>query len=159
MVYAQPSYQAGVVSASLAHRLPDGKNSATAMREVPDVAALAATIEPRWGYVGRLPDVRRHRGGRATGCRLSSGFANPAIYKRYRTTAFHDVTDDPFGRGHLAEVRDNYVRASKGKGPTVTYLRTLGIDGEGAASLHASRGYDDATGVGSPNQYVQSFQP
>ena len=40
-LYGQPSYQAGVVPASLSRRLPDGKTSATPMREVPDVAALA----------------------------------------------------------------------------------------------------------------------
>jgi hypothetical protein len=33
---------------------------------------------------------------------------------------------------------------------------TLGINGEGAA-LPAVRGYDDATGVGSPARYIQSF--
>jgi hypothetical protein len=39
----------------------------------------------------------------------------------------------------------------------ITYLRTLGIDGEGAAALPAVKGYDDATGAGSPDYYVQSF--
>jgi hypothetical protein len=34
---------------------------------------------------------------------------------------------------------------------------TLGINGEGAAALPAVRGYDDATGVGSPARYIQSF--
>jgi hypothetical protein len=43
------------------------------------------------------------------------------------------------------------------KGPLLTYLRTLGINGEGAAALPAVRGYDDATGVGSPARYIQSF--
>jgi len=37
------------------------------------------------------------------------------------------------------------------------YLRTLGIDGEGSAALPAVKGYDDATGVGSPDYYIQSF--
>jgi hypothetical protein len=36
-------------------------------------------------------------------------------------------------------------------------LRTLGIDGEGAAALPAVDGYDDSTGVGSPKYYIQSF--
>jgi hypothetical protein len=43
------------------------------------------------------------------------------------------------------------------KGPLLTYLRTLGINGEGAAALPAVKGSDDATGVGSPARYVQSF--
>jgi hypothetical protein len=43
-------------------------------------------------------------------------------------------------------------------GPLLTYLRTLGIDGEGAAALPAVKGYDDSTGVGSPARYIQSFR-
>ena len=71
------------------------------------------------------------------------------------------MTDHPFGSRHLAEVRSNYTDPSTKKGPLVTYLRTLGIDGEGAAALPAVKGYerggDDATGVGSPARYIQSF--
>jgi subtilase family serine protease len=85
------------------------------------------------------------------------GFANPVIYLRYGTKAFHDVTDHPLGPGYLAEVRNNYTHPYLKEGPLVTYLRTLGIDGEGAAALPATKGYDDATGVGSPDRYIQSF--
>ena len=78
------------------------------------------------------------------------GFANPAIYQRYRTAAFRDVTDYPFGRGrHLAEVRQNYTDPAAKGGPLVTYLRTLGVNGEGAAALPAKAGYDDPTPVAS----------
>jgi len=41
--------------------------------------------------------------------------------------------------------------------PVLGDRRTLGIDGEGAAALPAVKGYDDATGVGSPARYIQSF--
>ena len=86
------------------------------------------------------------------------GFANPAIYHRYGTGAFRDVTDFPLGPRRLAQVRANYTNpATKGL-PLLYYLRTLGIDGEGAAALRATRGYDDATGVGSPRAYIQSFR-
>ena len=85
------------------------------------------------------------------------GFANPAIYQRYGTRAFHDVTDHPFGIPYLAEVRNNYTDPYTKTGPLVTYLRTLGIDGEGTAALPAVEGCDDSTGVGSPDYYVQSF--
>jgi len=85
------------------------------------------------------------------------GFANPAIYRRYGTEAFHDVTDHPGGAAHLAEIRNNYTNPYTKTGPIITYLRTLGIDGEGAAALPAVEGYDDSTGVGSPKYYVQSF--
>ena len=68
------------------------------------------------------------------------------------------MTDHPLGSRHLAEVRSsNYTDPSTKKGPLVTYLRTLGVDGEGAAALPAVKGYDDATGVASPARYIQSF--
>ena len=86
------------------------------------------------------------------------GFANPAIYERYGTGAYRDVTDHPFGPGYLAEVRNNCTNTATKEGPLVTYLRTPGIDGESAAALPAVRGYDDATGVGSPSNYIQSFE-
>ena len=76
----------------------------------------------------------------------------------YRTAAFHDVADHPLGRGCLAQVRQNHTDLATKASPLLTCLRTLRIDGEGAAALHAVNGYDDATGVGSPRLYVQSFQ-
>ena len=67
------------------------------------------------------------------------------------------MTDHPLGPGYLAEVRNNYTDPSTKTGPLVTFLRTLGIDGEGAAALPAVPGYDDSTGVGSPKYYIQSY--
>ncbi|HUY45270.1 MAG TPA: S53 family peptidase [Streptosporangiaceae bacterium] len=176
--YAQPSYQAGVVPANLATKLPTGKTSSAPMRVVPDVSALAdpstgilvgqTTLQPngktfafslsRIGgtsvacpvFAGIEADAQQAAGG-------PLGFANPSIYARYGTSAFHDVTDHPLGPGHLAEVRNNYTDPYTKKGPLITYLRTLGIDGEGADALPAVQGYDDSTGVGSPSQYIQSF--
>ncbi len=88
--------------------------------------------------------------------RLTIGFADPLIYALYGTPAFRDVTDHPAGQpSNLAEVRNNYTDPYTKTGPLVTYLRTLGIDGEGADALPAVKGYDDSTGVGSPNQYIQ----
>ena len=143
------------------------------MRVVPDVSALAdpstgilvgqTTLQPNGTtlrvlaqpdrrHQRRLPGLRRHRGRRAAGRGHALGFANPAIYQRYGTSAFHDVTDHPLGPGYLAEVRNNYTDPSTKTGPLITYLRTLGIDGEGADALPAVKGYDDSTGVGSPDQ-------
>jgi subtilase family serine protease len=177
-VFTQPFYQAGVVPNSLATSLPDGTTSPTPMRVVPDVSALA---DPSTGFlVGETtlqPDGTTYAFSlsRIGGTSLSSptfagieadaqqaaghplGFANPAIYQRYGTSAFRDVTDHPLGPGYLAEVRNNYTDPSTKTGPLITWLRTLGIDGEGAAALPAVRGYDDATGVGSPDYYIQSF--
>jgi subtilase family serine protease len=182
-VFEQPSYQAGVVPTSLAEHLPNGTTSSTPMRVVPDVSALAdpstgilvgqTTLQPngktyafslsRIGgtsvasptFAGIEADAQQ-----AAGADL--GFANPLIYfvdthDTYGSSsaAFNDVTDTPLGPGHLAEVRNNYTNPYTKQGPLLTYLRTLGIDGEGADALPAVSGYDDSTGVGSPANYIQ----
>ncbi|HEY7432342.1 MAG TPA: S53 family peptidase [Streptosporangiaceae bacterium] len=176
--YAQPAYQHGVVPNSLSHRLPGGKHSATAMRVVPDVAALG---DPSTGMaVGQTtlqPDGKTFAfalsriGGTSVACPVFAGiqadaqqaaggplgFADPEIYQRAHKSAFHDVTDHPLGPGHIAQVRNNYTNSATKQGPLLTFLRTLGVNGEGAAALPAVKGYDDATGVGSPRFYIQSF--
>jgi subtilase family serine protease len=176
--YMQPFYQKGVVPNSLAKHLPDGTRSPVPMRVEPDVSALA---DPSTGIlVGQTtlqPDGTTYAfalsriGGTSVACPVLAGieadaqqaaghvlgFANPAIYSRYGTAAYHDVTDHPLGPGYLAEVRNNYTNPYTRTGPLVTSLRTLGINGEGAAALPAGRGYDDSTGVGSPRYYIQSF--
>jgi subtilase family serine protease len=176
--FTQPSYQQGVVPNSLATALPNGTVSPTPMRVEPDVSALAdpstgilvgqTTLQPNGTtFAFSLSRI----GGTSVACPVFAGieadaqqaaghplgFANPAIYQRDGTSAFHDVTDHPFGIRHLAEVRSNYTNPATKQGPLLTYLRTLGIDGEGAAALPAVKGYDDATGVGSPARYIQSF--
>jgi subtilase family serine protease len=177
-LYQQPWYQQGVVPASLSTTLPSGATSTTPMREVPDVSAYA---DPATGMlVGEtslLPDGKygfalSRIGGTSVSCPTFAGieadaqqaaghplgFANPAIYARYGTPAFRDVTDHPLGPGPLAQVRVNYNNPYTRKGPLLYYLRTLGVDGEGADALHATAGYDDATGVGSPLNYIESFK-
>jgi subtilase family serine protease len=181
--YGQPSYQAGVVPTSLAESLPDGTTSSTPMRVIPDVSALAdpstgilvgqTTLQPdgktfafslsRIGgtsvatpvFAGLEADAQQAVGG-------ALGFANPAIY--YLDThfaygssnaAYNDVTDHPLGPGNLAQVRNNYTDPFTKTGPLLTFLRTLGINGEGKDRLKAVTGYDDATGVGSPKNYIQ----
>jgi subtilase family serine protease len=180
--YTQPSYQTGVVPTSLAESLPTGTTSSTPMRVIPDVSALAdpstgilvgqTTLQPdgktyafslsRIGgtsvacpvFAGIQADAQQAAGG-------ALGFANPGIY--YLDThfaygssnaAYNDVTDHPLGSGYLAEVRNNYTNPYTKQGPLLTYLRTLGINGEGKDKLRAVTGYDDATGVGSPKSYI-----
>lgn len=178
-IYPQPFYQRGVVPASLSQTLPGGRRSKTPMRVVPDVSALA---DPSTGMlVGQTtlqPDGKTYAfslsriGGTSVACPTFAGieadaqqaaghvlgFADPAIYRRYGTSAYHDVTNHPLGPGYLGQVRNNYANPFTKTGPLVTFLRTLGIDGEGAAALPAVKGYDDSTGVGSPRYYIQSFQ-
>jgi subtilase family serine protease len=162
-VFAQPSYQAGVVPAALSERLPGGKLSSTPMREVPDVAADADPETGfRYGETERLPGggtgfVLGRIGGTSVSTQLFAGleadaaqdapahtlgFANPLIYQLAGTAAFHDVTDSPLGRrARIAVV---------GKAGLSTTLTTFGKDGGGTALLRATKGYDDVTGVGSP---------
>ena len=176
--FTQLSYQRGVVPDSLATKLPNGTTSATPMRVEPDVATLAdpstgilvgqTTLQPNGtSFAFSLSRI----GGTSVSCPVFAGieadaqqaaghplgFANPAIYQRYGTSAFRDVTDHPLGPGRLAEVRNNYTDPATKTGPLITFLRTLGINGEGTAALPAVKGYDAATGVGSPARYIQSF--
>jgi subtilase family serine protease len=177
--FVQPSYQKGIVPNSLATRLPNGTINATPMRVEPDVAAVAdsatgmlvgqTTLQPNGvSYAFSLSRI----GGTSVACPVFAGieadaqqaaghvlgFANPAIYQRFGTSAFRDVTDHPLGPGFLALVRNNYTDPFTKTGPLITFLRTLGINGEGADALPAVKGYDDATGVGSPRNYIESFR-
>jgi subtilase family serine protease len=176
--YAQPSYQAGVVPTTLAEKLPNGTTAPNPMRVVPDVSALAdPSTGILVGETTLQPDGKTYAfslsriGGTSVACPVFAGieadaqqaaganlgFANPTIYAvdtndKYGSSsaAFNDVTDHPFGPGYLAEVRNNYTNPYTKQGPLLTYLRTLGLNGEGADRLKAVSGYDDATGVGSP---------
>ncbi|MFE7316805.1 protease pro-enzyme activation domain-containing protein [Streptomyces sp. NPDC057555] len=170
---AQPFYQRGVVPDALAKA-----NGGSAKRTVPDIAAVA---DPNTGFlVGQtqtLPDGKLgYEEYRIGGTSLAApviagvqalaqqarhgvaiGFANPAIYQRYGTGAYHDVTDHPLGAGRdLAVVRVDFANGIDASQGTITSLRSLGKD----SSLHATVGYDDVTGVGSPSaDYVNSYRP
>ncbi|MEU1535191.1 S53 family peptidase [Streptomyces fagopyri] len=166
---AQPFYQKGVVPAALAKA-----GGTTAMRTVPDIAAIA---DPNTGFkVGQtqtFPDgsqqyseyriggtslaapviaavqalAQEARGGKAI------GFANPSIYAKYGSKAYHDVTDNPTGSG-LAVARVDFANSFDASEGLLTSVRSLGKD----SSLSAVKGYDDVTGVGSPAPgYVSSF--
>jgi len=114
------------------------------------------------------------------------GFANPAIYSLdgWDSNAFHNVADHPHG-ATFYEVRSNYSDPDNETLPLNTYLRELGTDGytgtavtfpgvpAGAlgtgspalpsitvnleSALQANGGYSDATGVGSPDNYISDF--
>ncbi|WP_405741979.1 S53 family peptidase [Streptomyces sp. NBC_01525] len=169
---AQPFYQRGVVPDGLAKAGGGG-----AMRTVPDIAAVA---DPNTGFlVGQTQTLPGGKQGydeyRIGGTSLAApviagiqalaqqarhgipiGFANPGIYQRYGTPAYHDVTDHPLGVGRgLAVVRTDYVNGVDASKGTTTSLRSLGQD----SSLSARPGYDDVTGVGSPaDGYIASYR-
>ena len=166
----QPFYQRGVVPSALAKA-----NGKQAMRTVPDISAIA---DPNTGFlVGQsqtFPDgTQKYDEYRIGGTSLASpviagiqalaqqqrgghpiGFANPAIYDRYGSKLYHDVTDRPTGRD-LAVARVDFVNSFDASEGLLTSVRSLGKD----SSLKAVRGYDDVTGVGSPAAgYVTSYR-
>ncbi|WP_031476597.1 S53 family peptidase [Streptomyces bicolor] len=168
---AEPYYQKAVVPDALARA-----NSADGNRVVPDIAAIA---DPNTGFlVGQtqtMPDgtTQAYDEYRLGGTSLAApviaavqalaqearggkplGFANPAIYARYGSKAYHDVTDDPTGTG-LAVVRVDFVNGYDATDGLTTSVRSLGKD----SSLSAVKGYDDVTGVGTPaDGYVESYR-
>ncbi|WP_405531476.1 S53 family peptidase [Streptomyces canus] len=182
IVYEQPWYQEAVVPTALSRSLPGGGTSTKPMRVVPDVALDADPLTSMTvGETLLMPDGNTLRytesrsGGTSLSCPLFAGiqalvqqaqhgqplgFANPAIYLRYGTSAYNDVTDTPLGPNHtLSWVMRKYAGQRNAEGPLLTYLATTGQDGEGAAALRAVRGYDNATGVGSPSpHYLDSYQ-
>ena len=157
-VFAQPWYQRGVVPASLSQYF-----GSTKARTVPDVAAIA---DPNTGFlVGQtqeFPDgTDKYAEYRIGGTSLSSpvmaglealadqasghphGFANPALYDLAGSRALHDVVSPP---KLLADVRVDYANGVDASGGLLTSLRTLNQ----TESLSTTRGYDDVTGVGTP---------
>jgi subtilase family serine protease len=169
-LFAQPFYQRGVVPAALAR--PAG--AAEPMRVMPDIAADA---DPSTGMLIGLTMAATptsppaYTEGTAGGTSVATpliagvqadaeqalgrpiGFADPAIYARYGTRAYHDVTDDPLGPGvTIAAAVPNVETAA---GTPTSYADTFARD----TSLHATRGYDDVTGVGSPTAaYLRSYR-
>ncbi|MFR9794834.1 protease pro-enzyme activation domain-containing protein [Streptomyces sp. MS06] len=166
----EPYYQKGVVPDSLAQA-----NSAAGNRVVPDISAIAdPNTGFRMGQTQTFPDgTQRYSEYRIGGTSLAApviaavqalaqeahggkplGFANPAIYARYGSKAYHDVTDNPTGSG-LAVVRVDYANGFDKADGLVTSVRSLGKD----SSLQAVKGYDDVTGVGTPARgYVESYR-
>ncbi|MER6461124.1 S53 family peptidase [Streptomyces sp. NPDC001228] len=168
---AEPFYQKGVVPNSLATA-----NSATGNRVVPDISAIA---DPNTGFlVGQTQTSgdgsQQYSEYRIGGTSLAAptiaavqalaqeaaggkalGFANPSIYSKFgKKGVFHDVTDNPTGKG-LAVARIDFANGFDATAGLLTSVRSLGKD----SSLSAVKGYDDVTGVGSPaDGYVSSYK-
>jgi subtilase family serine protease len=159
-LFRQPNYQKKVVPDSISNYFGQG-----AHRAVPDVGMVG---DPNTGFlVGQsqsFPDRSiRYSEYRIGGTSLSSplfagvvavadqvngdslGFLNPKIYKLAGSSAFRDVN-------HGQAVTDGVVRVDFVNGydatdGLTTSLRTLNQTG----SIFTRTGYDDVTGVGSPN--------
>ena len=158
-LFAQPPYQRGVVPSSIANYFATG----TPGRAVPDIATIA---DPQTGFlVGQtqtFPDgSTKYSEYRIGGTSLASpvmagiealsdqasghahGFANPAIY-RLRPDAVHDVVNPP---QTVSAVRVDFINTVDASGGLRTSLRTMNQ----TESIFTRPGYDDVTGIGSPN--------
>lgn len=156
-LFAQPSYQQGIVPASLATRW-----SSTPARVIPDIAAVG---DPNTGMlVGQTQTFSTgvaYGEFRLGGTSLSSplmagimavaqqrkgspfGFANPAIYA-LSAGAFNDITDPA---STVAVVRADYANGEDASNGILYSIRRMNV----TFTLHTTAGYDDVTGRGTPN--------
>jgi subtilase family serine protease len=158
-VEAEPSYQQGVVPTSLSGFF-GGHN-----RVEPDISLDG---DPSTGFLIGFtqldPDGKaRYSEQRIGGTSLSSplmagvialadqlagtphGFLNPALYSIAGSSdAFHDIVAPATT---VAMVRNDFVNSYNGDDGITTTLRTTGQ----LSTLHILTGYDDATGLGTPN--------
>jgi subtilase family serine protease len=170
-LFKQPFYQRGIVPRSLSQ--PGGASAP--VRVIPDIAADA---DPSTGMLvglrtplapgGALHYVEGVAGGTSLATPLIAGiqadaeqaqhgvpigFANPAIYARYGTSAYHDVTGHPLGRRLTIAAVD--AQRSLATGKVTDFADTFALD----SSLRATPGYDDVTGVGTPTRrYLDSYR-
>ena len=160
-LFAEPGYQKPVVPTALA--TSDGTTSAG--RVVPDISANAGAS--LWiGYTGAVTSGVYNQileGGTSASSPLMAGleadamqaaghaigFANPALYKLYGTSAIGDVTpvdpDDP----------PMLIGASIFFPPGNNYLDTIG---EAQPPLVTTNGYNNTTGIGAPgDSFLTAF--
>ncbi|SEO96917.1 S53 family peptidase [Actinacidiphila rubida] len=165
--FPQPYYQAGKVPTMVSHTLMTGATSPTAQRVTPDISmngdlytsVLVGMSDgapySEGGYGGTSvscpefaavqADIIQARHGRGL------GFANPSIYDHSKT--LRDVVDQQARKTTtpLSSVVDFGVVS----GALKVRLVAFGQD----TSLNAIRGYDSATGLGSPTEsFLNSFR-
>lgn len=157
-LFTQPAYQAGVVPTSMSE-----ENGPTPMRVVPDVSALG---DPSTGllvgqtqtfpegvsfdtyriggtsvaspvFTGIMADVQQQAG-------VDIGFANPLFYSL--ESSFNDIPAAPANLQMIRSDFANGVDATAGM-----TLEALTIDDDAPLTIHTGPGYDDVTGLGSPN--------
>jgi subtilase family serine protease len=160
-IFAEPSYQVGVVPASVFSA--QGRTG----RAVPDISANA---DPNAGYLigetqtfpdGTVKYSEYRIGGTSLSCPLVAGimaladqnigsphgFANPVFYSH--PGAFTDVISPA---STVAVVRTNYVNSIDASAGLAHVLRTANQ----TLSLQTTPGYDDVTGLGSPTAAILS---
>ncbi|MEP7090852.1 MAG: S53 family peptidase [Nocardioidaceae bacterium] len=152
-LFNKPAYQDGVVP-----------NSYGPGRSVPDIAMDAdPTTGMLVGETQTFTDGTRYGEYRIGGTSLASplmagmtalrsqnagkrlGFLNPTIYAAAGGTTLTDIKGTPKDAGN---VRADYVNGENAKDGLLYSVRTFNQD----ASLAIRKGWDDVTGVGSPNE-------
>jgi subtilase family serine protease len=158
-LFAQPFYQAGKVPTDISEVY-----GSTPMRAVPDIAMPG---DPNTGFeVGEtqvFPDGTYWDQYRIGGTSLSSplmagvvavasqasgrplGFINPLYYRLLGTKSLHDLVAPT---SPVAQVRTNFVNSVDNSQGKSYQLQTIDVQ---SSTLHDTPGYDDETGVGSPN--------
>ncbi|MFZ0664546.1 MAG: S53 family peptidase [Acidimicrobiales bacterium] len=159
ILYSQPFYQVGLVPTSISEYYGN-----TPMRAVPDISMPA---DPNTGLLIGETQTFPHGGTkyatyRLGGTSLSSplfagvladaiqntgsavGFINPLVYDLSGTSAISDVlpTSSP-----QATVRTNYTNDLNPSQGYTYLLQTIGVP----TQIYTLPGYDDMTGVGTPN--------
>ncbi len=159
VLFGQPFYQRGVVPTSISEYF-----SPTPHRTLPDISMPG---DPNTGFlVGEtqaFPDGTYWDTYRIGGTSLSSpllagvdavlgsaihrpiGFANPLYYFLSRTPAVHDIVAPS---SPLAQVRTDYANFLDASEGYLFRLQTVDVQ---SSTIHSRPGYDDETGVGSPN--------
>jgi subtilase family serine protease len=158
VLYAQPFYQKGVVPTQISEY-----NGKTPMRAVPDVAMPAdPNTGLRIGETQQFPDGTYYATYRLGGTSLSSplfagvvadavqyngsaiGFINPLLYRDSTSSAITDVTAPATPE---ATVRTNLTNPAVKTSPLTWLLQTIDVP----TTIYSAPGYDDQTGVGTPN--------
>jgi len=158
-LFAQPFYQRGVVPTSVSEA-----NGTAPARAIPDISMPG---DPNTGFeVGetqQFPDGTYWDQYRIGGTSLSSpleagvmavatqyahhtlGFVNPLYYKLVHTPAVHDIVAP---KHPVAQVRTNDANGVDGSDGLTFELQTIDVQ---SSTLHDTPGWDDETGVGTPN--------
>jgi subtilase family serine protease len=156
--FTQPFYQVGLVPIAISEYYGN-----TPMRAVPDISMPAdPNTGLRIGETQVYPDGTHYGTYRLGGTSLSSplfagvladaiqytgsavGFINPLLYKASGTAAISDVLPT---RKPQATVRTNFTNELNKSEGYYYELQTIGVP----TQIYTLKGYDDMTGVGTPN--------
>lgn len=165
--FAQPGYQRRAVPSRLAHTLMTGAHSRTARRVTPDVSmngdlytSVLVGISDgadysEAGYGGTSvssPEFAALQADAIQARHHPIGFANPLLYAH--PSLLRDVVDENAAH-HAKTPLSSIVDFGVKNGALTVRLVAFGQD----TSLNAVRGYDDATGLGTPTlSYLRSFR-